>query len=271
MDKLLGGSSAPRDVPGADSGLHDFDVTLPDGTVAAVEVTTCIDEEAARFEAALEEHAVHLDVAGIERSWAIRLAESTRLDGLMERLTSHLIELEQRGIDGVARPGPLDSTPMVRYRRSGRTSDRVCVEVQRVLDLGVDTAWAFDRSDGRQSVEFIRRSRGGSGNTQHLVTAEVERAATVKEQVLSRRPAQERSSRHLFVWLDPDFCGEVQFGLWSGHPAGAPPPNLPPSIDVVWVAAWSLTPGEGIGHVIVWQATNPGGWRYPSSAASPVE
>ncbi|MDP8930435.1 MAG: hypothetical protein M3O70_18175 [Actinomycetota bacterium] len=131
-----------------------------------------------------------------------------------------------------------------------------------MFELGVDTAWAFDRPDGRRSVEFLRRSGGESNRTEHLVTAEVDRAAA-KERVLSRPAAVERDTRHLFAWLDPDFCGDVEFGLWTGRPEAAPPPKLPPSIDHVWVAMWSLTPGEGIGHVVVWEEARGTGWRYP--------
>lgn len=265
LEELLEGSSERQDLPGDASGRHDFDVTLPDGTVVAVEVTACIDEEAAGFEAALKQHAVHFDVDGVERSWEIRLAEATRVNGLIERITSRLVELERWGIDGLARPGPFDTSPMVRYGPAAGASGHDRVAVEQVLDMGVDTAWAFDRADGRQCVEFIRRSGGGSGNTEYLVTAEVERAAAIKDSVLSRPSSQARDSRHLFVWIDPDFCGAVEFGLWSGHPAAAPRPSLPPSIDEVWVAMWSLTPGEGIGYVVVWHGTSENGWRYPSS------
>ncbi|MBY5163135.1 hypothetical protein [Salsipaludibacter albus] len=237
---------------------------LADGTTIAVEVTTCIDEEAAEFEAARDRHGVHVDVEGLVQSWAVRLTESTRLDGLIEVIAPHLAELERHGVDGLGRPARSDSSLYIRHR-AGDPGGAVPPVAYELLDLGVDTAWAFARTDGRQSVEFIRRSGGGSGNTEHLVTEEVTRAAVRKSPVLSRPAAQRADRRHLFVWLDPDWCREAEFGLWSGNPAFAPPLDFAPGIDEIWVGSWSATPGEGIGYVVLWHANHPSAaWRHPT-------
>lgn len=245
------------------SGVHDLDVVHSDGRRTAVEVTMCIDPDAAGFVAALEEHgAVHFNV-GLNRSWQIRLHESVQVRGLIDRITSLLEELERRNINGIARPGDYEPEPLVRYD-SDEGSLAIPDAVYRLLTHGVDTAWAFDEHEGQQRIEFIRRSGGGSGCTEHLVTEEVERAAIAKEAVLSRPTAGERDARHLFVWLDPDYC-VAEFALWSGRPSSAPSPDLPQVIDHVWVACWSLTPGQGSGHVVVWEAPRGEAWDYPDA------
>lgn len=112
-------------------------------------------------------------------------------------------------------------------------------------------------------VEFLRRSTHASGGSEALVTEEVNRAATEKSEVLSRPAALLRQERHLFVWLDADLCGEKEFALWSGQPRYAPWPLLPRHIDHCSVGSWSLTPGEGIGHAVIWVADRERPWRYP--------
>ena len=258
----LGGDTERFDSPGGPSGVHDFDVVHQAGPRIAVEVTACIDRTAAKFEAALNDHAIHVAVPDLRQSWEVRLYEQVRVKGLINRVLPLLVALEARRVTGVARPGPHDIEAFVRF--DGSNNDAAVPEaVHALIELGVDTAWAFDREDGGLSVEFLRRSGSASGNTEPLVTAEVERAVAEKQTTLSRPSALSRDARHLFVWLEADFCGKIHFALWSGHPEAAPAPNIPKPIDHVWVAGWSSTPGQGIGHVVIWEAPRGGDWRYP--------
>jgi hypothetical protein len=262
LRRILDGDIEKLDVPGGPSGVHDFDVVHQAGSRIAVEVTACIDLTAAQFEAALNNHAIHLDVPGLRQSWEVRLHEQVRVKGVINRVVPLLMDLEARLVTGVARPGTYDHDAMVRYDGSNDNAT-VPKAVLALIELGVDTAWAFHRKDGVLSVEFLRRSGSAAGNTETLVTTEVERAAKDKHAALSRPTALRRDERHLFVWLEADFCGQVHFAMWSGHPAAAPVPDIPEPIDHVWVAGWSSTPGQGIGHAVIWEATRGGGWQYP--------
>lgn len=260
---LLGGQVERLDLPGSLSGIHDFDVVVEDGRRIAVEVTACIDKAAAQFESALDSHSTHIDVPGLRRSWEVRLHEGVRVKGLIKRVAPLLVTLENEGVSGVFRRWSPDNEPMVLHEGALGADERKAA--QALIDLGADTAWAFDRSDGHSSVEFIRRSGSSSANSEPLVTAEVACAAENKRTALSRPSALRRAARHLFVWLDSDYCGRTHFALWSGQPAAAPPPALPSPIDHGWVAGWSMTPGQGIGYVVIWEAARGGRWRYPSA------
>jgi len=262
LSRLTGANLEPLDVIGGAPGQHDFDLVHDDGRRIAVEVTACIDWDAARFVDALERQASHHDVDRLHHSWELRLFETTQVRGLIDEMIPRLIQIEAAGVVGLARTGLFDDGPMVRFG-SSHSDHSVPAAVSELLALGVDTAWASPRPGSQGSVEFIRRSLGGSGRTENLVTDEVDRAARNKVAVMSRAAAAEGSERHLFVWLDADFCGDVEFSLWSGYPDTARPPALPRPIDHAWVGCWSLTPGEGIGHVVIWEAARGRPWRYP--------
>ena len=271
LQQLLGGQVQRLDRPGGPSGLHDFDLTCKSGKRIAVEVTACVDKTTAEFVAALDKQAVHLDVTGMRRSWDVRLNERVRLTVLIGEVAPCLATLERHDVSGMAQPWKYNDQIMLRSESTfSESATEAHVAAQALINLGVDTAWAFDRLDGQQSVEFVRRSGNASGNSETLVTAEVDRAAETKRAVLSRPSAMSRDGRHLFVWLDSDYCGQTHFALWSGHPASAPPPTLPSSMDHTWVAGWSSTPGEGIGFVVIWEAERGTGWHYPAALPGPT-
>lgn len=263
LPMLMDGDIERVDVPGGPPGLHDFELANSERRIA-VEVTACIDAQAASFVDALDARAAHKDVSDLSRSWEVRLHEDTRLAGLIKDIGPLLADLERSGITGLARPGEHDQEPLILLAKDRITShDRDVVSA--LFQLGVDTAWSHPVEPGPQLVVFIRRSGGGSARTEDRVTAVVNQAAISKEEVLSRTAATELDDRHLFVWIDPDLCDDVEFSLWAGHPRAAPPPDLPEPIGHAWVSTWSLTPGEGVGHVVVWEASRGGSWRYPTA------
>lgn len=253
------------DVPGGPPGRHDFELVTGERRIA-VEVTACVDPEAASFADALDEHALHRSVPDVSRSWEVRLHENARLAGLIEDVGPLLADLDELRVTGLARLGEYDQEPLIRLDQDAVTSD-VREAVSALFDLGVDTAWSHLAHEGSQVVEFIRRSSGGSARTEDRVTTVVNQAALAKAEVLSRPAATDLDERHLFVWIDSDLCDDVEFSLWTGYPPAAPPPHLPDAIDHVWVAAWSLTPGEGVGHLVIWEALRGGPWRYPEAVA----
>jgi hypothetical protein len=255
------------DLRGGPTGLHDFDATVGSRTLA-FEVTACIDSTLARFFAVPDRDAIHWGVEGLRRSWVLRLDESTMLRGLIEVLAPLLRQLEDAGVTGLGKPRIDDFETFIRYEE-GSTAEVAPSVIEACFAAGIDTAWAIVREADEQVVVFERRSRHGSGRTEYMVTEEVNRAARAKADVLGREAARRRDAAHLFVWLDPNLCREgIEFAMWSGYPSAAPRPILPESIDHVWVAMWSLTPGEGIGYVNVWEASRDGEWRYaiPHSA-----
>ena len=263
LPKTLGGKAKRVDMPDGADGLHDFDLIRDTGSVA-VEVRSCVDPIQARFEDALDDHAIHRAPRGLSHSWELRLHESVAVKGLIDVDKPLLAELETLGVSGLGRRQRFPHEPMVRYVGDLGGRSVAPNAVQRLIDLGVDTAWAGDRADGELTVEFLRRSTHSSGASEALVTEEVDSALIHKSDVLSRQPALFRQERHLFVWLDADLCGEKEFALWSGRPDFAPRPTLPSHIDHCSVACWSSTPGEGIGHVVIWEADRDGPWRYPA-------
>lgn len=268
MTSWLGAMVTDRDVPGGPPGLYDFDLRYRDGRTAAVEVRLCVDHVAAELDAALSQYATVEPAVGLTRCWEVRLREDTRVRGLGARVVKLLADLEAAGITGFGGPEPRSSADEIatsyHLRRTDAASEtRSPPAPVRVLheQLGVDTAWSASGAEGQPGrVVFLRRSQTASGHTEHLVTAEAERAAAAKAEVLSSPQARACGERHVFVWLDTDFCGEVEFALYTGYSAAAPAPILPECVSVVWVACWSLTSGHGTGHVIAWRAPRGEGW-----------
>lgn len=259
--QLLDAETERTDLRDGPDGLHDFDA-MTEGRTLAFEVTACIDSDLAGFDAVPDRDAIHCRVPGVGWSWAVRVEESTRLRGHIDRVAPLLAQLEAAGVTGLADTRASDSEFFVRYATEDASPVARSV-VEACFSAGIDTAWAFAPDGDGPVVVFERRSRHGSSRSEFLVTAEVNRAAQAKAGVLGRDHARARDAAHLFVWLDPDLCREgVEFAMWSGYPGEAPRPLLPEVIDHVWVAMWSLTPGEGMGHVIVWEASRGGQWRH---------
>lgn len=94
--------SKMRRIESQSAGEHDFDLLLPDGSVATVEVTAAMDEDARAATAAIFDRAAGGNpvVVGECRSvWIVELHPKSRIARVRTRIGGYLSRLEAAGIE----------------------------------------------------------------------------------------------------------------------------------------------------------------------------
>ena len=215
-----------RDVPGAPSGTHDYDIHIGD-RVIALEVTSATDGDVRSLWDTV--HDQEWEAPSLGRSWGLTLKPGSRTKGLAEKALPFLRTLEAGGVEKFD-----DSYP------SRLSSDGVLQAQRQLSELGIRNGISMDSKPTRIVVSVIGPSGWGSADT---LTYLVERAAQRKVEQLGRATAEER---HVFLWLD-----------WSDYDAQAAmhfvmdlgvlpksPPALPEGIDKVWVMPFAVSDGR---------------------------
>jgi hypothetical protein len=99
----------PRDVKGAPSGTHDFDVERAGVVAGALEVTMLEDEERRGFIAAIDQHG-YFEASELARSWLVAptkdAIQGLRVKTLRRDLIPILQGLEAAGIGWMGRDDP---------------------------------------------------------------------------------------------------------------------------------------------------------------------
>ena len=246
MVAMLGGVSAVRDLGGGPVPIHDFDLRLDDGRVIAVEVTRYNVEAALQQQAEIDRRDPRFPV--LRFNWHLGMAPSFDVARVRSEAPPLLAVLEERGIQsvGVREPTSGSEVPPVTSLRS----------------LGVRLLYRLDKaSTGGGTVDI------GAGPVIGMTAAHV--AIEVAEQAAGRKGKSAKlsaalaSERHLFVWVESSQHGAVAAIRADELPERSP--NLPPGIDVVWLAI-------AYEHPHVWQFDVRSGWSScgtPTRAASP--
>jgi hypothetical protein len=108
------------DRPGGPSGLHDFEADLPDGSVAALEVTSDVDAQRLQLEAAAERRLSSITLPGSEPLWVVRLAAGARVSAISpDDLRRLLSDLEADGRQRVLDVGDYSDPFVARLARLG--------------------------------------------------------------------------------------------------------------------------------------------------------
>jgi hypothetical protein len=139
------------DCPGGTPGLRDFEAELPNGTVAAVEVTGNMNSDRLALEADLERQDLSsFTLPSLRMSWLVRLSPTARVQTLGEEVRSPLCDLEA-----------------VRRRSASDIGDILedpCV--QRLRDLGIQTVYGYDPKPGQEATVMVSAGTyGASGWT----------------------------------------------------------------------------------------------------------
>ncbi|MFC4999857.1 hypothetical protein ACFPIJ_18700 [Dactylosporangium cerinum] len=82
------------DVPGGPEGMHDFEVDLADGSVAAIEVTSEVDSQRLRTGAAAQRTFPQLTLDGSVPTWVVGLEDSAEVKKIKSLLPLLLGDLE---------------------------------------------------------------------------------------------------------------------------------------------------------------------------------
>jgi hypothetical protein len=243
ITRFLGGRFETVDPGGGAAQLHDLDVYLLDGRVAAVEVTrhnlpialATLSETKKRSWA----------FGGLTNHWCVKTIVSPDVRKLHKELSGLLVALERAGVQNlVIRPELFDaernvSQSMRQYRDVLDATGTADVG-QRLFDLGVRHALAMDEaSPGRGEVLLGEAPVAGTAAPSSISDA-VAFHANLPDNRSKLSAAADRDQRHLFVWAESSraevvaaFHFAATFGS-DGLPATAP--QLPREVDVAWIA-----------------------------------
>jgi hypothetical protein len=221
--------------------VHDFDLFLPSGMIAAAEATAAVDESEARINGAIESRrkgGSAIKARLCKKDWHIDPDEGANINLIREGIDAQLAALESQGISEF---GPLDgwSNPVA----------SVIYHDLRVFS-GHVTQW--------KEPGYIRMarvpSRGGFSGPSLLLEA-VEREA-IRADNRKKLAAAQTSERHMLVYVDSN-----NFLPWRSFWHFEPPsvlPQLSPEITDVW--AFTETVGAA-NHCTVWRASVTSPWH----------
>jgi hypothetical protein len=175
---------------GGPPGLHDFEADLPDGSIAALEVTGEVDARRRDLASSAERHLSSVTLSDSESLWVGSLAADARVNAITppEKLRRLLGELEASG-----------------RRNAYNIGDYRDPFVARLRALGIESVYAVKARAGSEGMLVQAGSYGGRGWDgaaidrwlgEFLASAQ----GTNKVSKLGRAQAAER---HLVIVLDP--------------------------------------------------------------------
>lgn len=239
VNGLLGGTVERSDIPGAPNGTHDYELRLPGRTIALEVTSTAVATVEAFW------HAVRTEdwTATTKYNWSITLSTpsrraTTRVRGLAKLADTHLVALENMGVEAFGNNLPLPSEAAPAANALSKLG----------INQGQRLAWAGEES------EICLSTMGATAKVDrqslNRIIAEV---ATANAQKLARASVHER---HLFVWA-PWSDRESESVLMFGPPPE--PPSLPEGVDVIWLAP--RQPGPTVPTTSLWRVRPPEPWR----------
>lgn len=215
--------------------MHDFDLHLDNGIVIAVEVTRHNVESELQQQAEVARTDPHFPGLGFD--WHLGMAPSFDVGRVRAEAPSLLAALEERGIEsiGLREPGPPGSEDTVKSLRS----------------LGVRLLYRLSEASSFGGMLDIGAAPVAGSTAPHVAVEVAENAAARKGKA-AKLVAAVASERHLFVWVESSRHAAVAAIRADELPEQAP--ELPPGIDVVWLAV-------AYEHPHVWQFDVRSGWR----------
>lgn len=198
---------------------HDFDLFLPDGRVAALEVTAAVDAEHLGAEASiLDERKGGPFVARVrsKNDWYVNPVTGANINRVRQLIDEYLADVEAEGITQFFSEVDAPSS-----RAVGRIWSDLGIEAGSVLQ------W---KPSGRIGIGLP--AGGGWITPQHVQDAV--RIEAFKIDNRSKLARAETPDRHFFVYIDAShaLAWMAMQDLRTG-----PLPHLPPEITHVWVCA----------------------------------
>ena len=226
---------------------HDFDLKYPDGTVAAVEVTTSVTEKTMRQAAMISEKRKggHFVCARKCRNgWWVHPLPGANTNKIRSCVDEYLAAIEAEG----------------RHRFSAWADANRSTAVARILrDLWIQAGdvmqWKTPNCIG---IAFP--SQGGCVSAEHVQRA-IEAAADDNRQKLAIAEVDER---HLFVYIDPR-----NYLPWKVLVQEHPPqqgPSLPSEITYVWAVTQTCSADK----FVVWKAERGKSWQSLGVVVAPL-
>ncbi|WP_419837830.1 hypothetical protein [Candidatus Poriferisodalis sp.] len=215
---------------------------MPDGSVIALEVTQDMAQARENQRGALENLRWKFDQLG--REWFVDLLDNAWVNDLHTRLPELLGQLERKGITELKVP-----------RVAGGDDERTDAgTVGEFRDLGVLSCRSYESGDdsvGAVHTDQIVDAVWGDVNSATAVVAR--HVSERQDNACKLARAASAAERHLLIWVDQAVLA-ANAAMQVGERQGLLPsevPELPPEIDVVWLALAMADP-------IVWRLDSAG-------------
>ena len=220
LAELMDGTEVKRDTQSgpASSGIHDYDITLPDGRLIALEITQEVDIENRRQAGYIQKHDVESDC--LQYIWSVELDHRCDVGPVYSDLPELLARLEELDISCL----------------SVSRKPRMSPYMQKLRELGIQSVNVIDKAVSHSKIHIVPHIGSGCSWHPDALTGVADIALGRKAEKLRRARADER---HLWIWIDYSL-GPSQMP----DPVGRLPSTLPDmsacgpgqGVDVVWVA-----------------------------------
>ena len=231
------------------NGEYDFDLNR-DGVLAAVEVTSAVDQIQARTNAAIgdkKKGGSIIKAVLCKKSWRIFPSRDARINEIRKKSDRYLAEVESAGIERFhwVRGGP-------------QCVQKICT------DLGLLSGSAFSSGESGSPMIYISLIGGGGavGPSDAIDAGEKEARKADNRKKLGAAITDER---HLVVYISP-MNGLAWVALTDLEPPSTIP-DLPREVTQIWLVAES----GGGDLFVVWHGTTTKHWEkleLPRKAAT---
>ena len=206
---------------------------------AAVEVTSTVEETHKKTIAIIEHNRV-LPAKKLKRQWSLFINEKFgslgKIRGKIKKFEQYLLPIEDAGVKSFFSPWDW-------------------VENQAIEKIWKDLKVEAGYSHRAQEPKIILTDAGGGGKMSHsYIQDEVKKEAFKTDNRTKLQKATD-CERHLLIIVD---C-ETDYLTWRAMLDGyCPPdiPNLPPEIDIVWLA--TCVPNKSY---LIWRVSSANGWK----------
>ena len=202
----------------------DFDLRLPDGELAALEVTASADQRHLQFLAVLGDERRGGQFVGAERcqrDWWVHPEEGARIDRIREKVDEYLQPIEESGLAKFF--SPTDAHDHEGVRRIWRDLH---------IEAGQVVRW---KPPGR--IGIAAPGRGGWVDGDYISRA-VQKEANKRDNS-EKLDASGLAQRHLFVFVDSS--NHYAWGPMVRGMVPAAAPDLPEAITHAWAVSSSGT------------------------------
>jgi hypothetical protein len=233
---------------GGPPGLHDFEADLPDGAVAAIEITSEVEEARLSLMASVGRHFRKLRLPGSNYAWQVGLTADVRVNAIRPAaLLKLLSDMEQQG-----------------RTRALNLGDYRDPFVARLGTLGIESVYGFKAKPGRDGI--VRVAAGSYSGREWGKTAidtwldNFLTSSTGQNKLAKLVRAAHVTERHLVIVVEPLSAAGmgISLGLSDREEEGATTDAIPSLIPPEPLTHLWLMPLLGTGEALRW--TRHSGW-----------
>jgi hypothetical protein len=222
--------------PDQSNGEYDFDMRYPDGTTAAVEVTTSTDQKMKEMMKAISKKDIFIRRRKGINDWIVSPTTGASINKILSKVDEYVAEIESEGLTEFLVYTNWESPSVVaiyndlKIERGKMTqwTNSPCI----VVDCPVQGNGLVLAEDIQQAIEAVANKKD---NKRKLGTAGTD-------------------ERHLFVYIDLDSLA------WDALVRGVVP-EQPPSLPFEITHVGAVTHTRSVDEFTVWRAERSQGWQ----------